>query len=103
MKYSPSGGQLLFRVKREEDFITVSVHDQGMGIPKDNVDKIFERFYRVDKARARAMGGTGLGLAIAKEMITAHGGQIWARSVEGKGTTIFFTLPHDGTQEDEWL
>ncbi len=103
LKYSPSGGQLLFRVKREEDFITVSVHDQGMGIPKDNVDKIFERFYRVDKARARAMGGTGLGLAIAKEMITAHGGEIWARSVEGKGTTIFFTLPHDGTQEDEWL
>jgi two-component system sensor histidine kinase VicK len=103
LKYSPAGGQLLFRVKREDNFITVSVHDQGMGIPKDNVDKIFERFYRVDKARARAMGGTGLGLAIAKEMISAHGGTIWARSVEGKGTTIFFTLPHDGTQEDEWL
>lgn len=76
--------------------------DQGLGIPKDNLEKIFERFYRVDKARTRQMGGTGLGLAIAKEMISAHGGDVWAKSKEGKGTTIVFTLPYDSTQEDDW-
>lgn len=73
-----------------------------MGIPKENVDKIFERFYRVDKARSRQMGGTGLGLAIAKEMIEAHGGSVWAKSEEGKGTTIYFTLPMATDEEDDW-
>ena len=56
----------------------------------------------MDKARTRQLGGTGLGLAIAKEMIGAHGGQIWARSIEGKGTTILFTLPYDPELEDDW-
>ena len=59
----------------------------------DTVDKIFDRFYRVDKSRAREMGGTGLGLAIAREMIEAHHGKIWAESKEGKGTSVHFTLP----------
>jgi two-component system, OmpR family, sensor histidine kinase VicK len=102
LKYSPEGGQITFKVKELENFLEVSISDEGMGIPKENLEKIFERFYRVDKARSRKMGGTGLGLAIAKEMVVAHGGQIWATSVEGEGTTIYFTLPYDRTQEDDW-
>lgn len=102
MKYSPEGGRITFKLKEEDAKIIVSVSDEGVGIPKDNVKKIFDRFYRVDKARTRKLGGTGLGLAIAKEMVLAHGGDIWAESVEGKGTTIFFTLPYDQTAEDDW-
>ncbi|MED1202729.1 cell wall metabolism sensor histidine kinase WalK [Heyndrickxia acidicola] len=102
LKYSPEGGQVKFKVKELENMIEVSISDQGMGIPKDNIKKIFERFYRVDKARSRQMGGTGLGLAIAKEVVEAHGGRIWASSIEGKGTTIYFTLPYERSQEDEW-
>ena len=103
IKYSPEGGQLTFRLQERESFIEVSIQDEGVGIPKDKLEKIFERFYRVDKARARNLGGTGLGLAIAKEMVIAHGGEIWAKSQEGKGTTIFFTLPYESEQEDEWV
>lgn len=102
MKYSPEGGTITFRTKEMEDKITISISDEGVGIPKDNLDKIFDRFYRVDKARTRKLGGTGLGLAIAKEMVNAHGGRIWADSVEGKGTTIYFTLPYDRSVEDDW-
>lgn len=102
IKYSPEGGQITFRVKEERERILISISDQGVGIPKNNLHKIFERFYRVDKARARNLGGTGLGLAIAKEMVVAHEGKIWAESREGKGTTIFFTLPYEQEQEDEW-
>lgn len=102
MKYSPEGGQITFSIKEEEGKIIVSISDEGMGIPKENVGKIFDRFYRVDKARTRKLGGTGLGLAIAKEMVNAHGGTIWATSVEGKGTVISFSLPYEGSEEDEW-
>ncbi|WP_409303517.1 cell wall metabolism sensor histidine kinase WalK [Peribacillus sp. SCS-155] len=102
IKYSPEGGQITFRLKVEDESrIVVSISDQGVGIPKNNIDKIFERFYRVDKARSRNLGGTGLGLAIAKEMVVAHNGKIWAESKEGKGTTIFFTLPYEAGQEDD--
>lgn len=102
LKYSPEGGTITYRLREREDMLEISISDQGMGIPKENVDKIFERFYRVDKARSRKLGGTGLGLAIAKEMIQAHGGSIWAKSEEGKGTTIYFTLPMEKEEEDEW-
>jgi two-component system sensor histidine kinase VicK len=102
LKYSPEGGTVTYRLRDRGDLLEISVSDQGMGIPKENVDKIFERFYRVDKARSRQMGGTGLGLAIAKEMIEAHGGSIWAKSEEGKGTTIYFTLPMAADEEDDW-
>ncbi|MBM7693548.1 two-component system sensor histidine kinase VicK [Peribacillus deserti] len=102
LKYSPEGGKIRFRVRELDHEIEVSIKDQGMGIPKENVVKVFERFYRVDRARSRKLGGTGLGLAIAKEMVTAHNGKIWAESEEGKGTAIFFSLPYDPEQEDEW-
>ncbi|MBT2692210.1 cell wall metabolism sensor histidine kinase WalK [Bacillus sp. ISL-55] len=102
MKYSPEGGTITFKVKELDDQIVASISDEGVGIPKDNLDKIFDRFYRVDKARTRKLGGTGLGLAIAREMVNAHGGRIWAESVEGKGTTVQFTLPYDRSAEDDW-
>ncbi|MDN7245498.1 cell wall metabolism sensor histidine kinase WalK [Planococcus shenhongbingii] len=102
LKYSPEGGKIQFAMTVEDGFILIRIIDQGMGIPKENVDKIFDRFYRVDRARSRAMGGTGLGLAISKEMINAHGGHIWAESQYGKGTTIFFTLPFEEDDGGEW-
>jgi two-component system, OmpR family, sensor histidine kinase VicK len=102
IKYSPDGGNIRFGFTVNDNMLKVMVSDDGMGIPKDNVTRIFDRFYRVDRARARSMGGTGLGLAIAKEMIEAHGGKIWAESDEGVGTTIFFTLPFNEIEEGEW-
>lgn len=105
MKYSPEGGTITFAVHIEETAkqILVSISDQGVGIPKADLSKVFDRFYRVDKARTRMLGGTGLGLAIAKEMINAHNGDIWASSQEGKGTKIFFTLPiTQEEQKDDW-
>ncbi|MDF2904178.1 MAG: two-component sensor histidine kinase, partial [Bacillus sp. (in: firmicutes)] len=102
LKYSPEGGHVSFTMEEQEDQIFVSVSDEGVGIPKGDLEKIFDRFYRVDKARTRKLGGTGLGLAIAKEVVNAHGGEIWASSIEGQGTTISFTLPYDRSYEDDW-
>jgi len=101
IKYSPDGGNIRFGFTGQGDMLKVMISDDGMGIPKENVGRIFDRFYRVDRARARSMGGTGLGLAIAREMIEAHGGKIWAESDEGQGTTIFFTLPYDADEFGE--
>ncbi len=102
LKYSPDGGNIRFGIIVKNDLLQVMVSDDGMGIPSENVNRIFDRFYRVDRARARSMGGTGLGLAIAREMIEAHGGKIWAESEEGRGTTIFFTLEILLDEEGEW-
>lgn len=93
MKYSPEGGTITFTAVVIGRKVKVSISDQGVGIPKNNVSKIFDRFFRVDRARSRDIGGTGLGLAIAKEIVLAHGGDIWAESEWGQGTTIHFTLP----------
>lgn len=102
IKYSPDGGVIKVRLQKLRDEIMISISDEGMGIPAEELDNIFTRFYRVDRARSRAMGGTGLGLAISKEVVEQHGGQIWARSTEGKGTTIFITLPYIPFDEGEW-
>ena len=102
MKYSPDGGNVRFGFTVHENMLKVMISDDGMGIPKENVTRIFDRFYRVDRARARSMGGTGLGLAIAREMIEAHGGKIWAESEEGVGTTIFFTLHYELDEAGDW-
>jgi two-component system sensor histidine kinase VicK len=95
LKYSPEGGTVVFSLKANKGEISITIKDNGVGIPKENLSKIFHRFYRVDKARSRKLGGTGLGLAIAKEIVEIHGGQIWAESEEGEGTTVSFTLPFD--------
>lgn len=93
IKYSPEGGDIRMKLDIKRHYLLVSIQDQGMGIAYDKLEKIFERFYRADKARTRKLGGTGLGLAITKELVETHHGKIWAKSKEGKGTTIFFTLP----------
>ena len=94
MKYSPENGTITVHLLHQGNNVRVSITDEGVGIPRESQAKIFDRFYRVDKARARNVGGTGLGLAIAKEMVHAHGGEIWVQSEYGKGTTILFTLPY---------
>ncbi|QHA94030.1 cell wall metabolism sensor histidine kinase WalK [Bacillus sp. N1-1] len=101
IKYSPDGGTITARCWTIGKKIRISISDEGVGIPKNNLSKIFDRFYRVDKARSRQIGGTGLGLAIAKEMIHAHHGDIWAESKWGHGTTIYFTLPYKRIREVE--
>ncbi|MCC5896058.1 MAG: cell wall metabolism sensor histidine kinase WalK [Alkalibacterium sp.] len=104
IKYSPDGGTITGRMEKRQDTVIISITDQGMGIPKADLHKIFSRFYRVDRARSRAMGGSGLGLAISKEVVEQHGGRIWAESTEGKGTTFYLSLPYvPFEEEDEWV
>lgn len=93
IKYSPEGGTVILRVESKRHYLLITVQDEGMGIAYDKLEKIFERFYRADRARTRKLGGTGLGLAITKELVEAHHGRIWAKSREGYGTSIYFTLP----------
>ena len=95
VKYSPEGGSITCTLKEEKERVIVSIKDEGVGIPKENLQQVFDRFYRVDKARARNLGGTGLGLAIAKEIVNIHGGSIWVSSDWGKGTIIYFSLPYN--------
>ena len=103
IKYSPDGGTITVRLKQNQNWVLLSISDQGLGIPRKDLGKIFDRFYRADKARSRAQGGTGLGLAIAKEIVTAHGGRIWADSREGHGSTFYISLPYEPMdEEDEW-
>lgn len=93
LKYSPQDEAVRFKLTKERNRIKVMIADNGPGISPSKLDKIFDRFYRVDAARSRERGGTGLGLAIAKEIIVNHQGQIWAESIEGQGTRVFFSLP----------
>ena len=104
IKYSPDGGTVTVRLSEEQGFVKVSVIDEGLGISKSDAERLFERFYRVDKARSREQGGSGLGLAISKEVIELHGGQIWVESVEGKGSNFSFTLPSTSFDdiEEDW-
>ncbi|MBC1743597.1 cell wall metabolism sensor histidine kinase WalK [Listeria welshimeri] len=101
-KYSPDGGRISFYLKKFEDEIEISIADEGLGVPEEDLANVFDRFFRVDKARSREMGGTGLGLAIAREVIEAHGGRIWAERNKSKGTVIKFTLPYSDLPEDDW-
>ncbi len=93
IKYSPDGTPVTVRVERKDNTIVVSVKDQGMGIPPEHLDHVFERFYRVDGTMSRETGGSGLGLPICRGLVEAHGGKIWVESEIGKGSTFFFTIP----------
>lgn len=103
IKYSPDGGNITFSMKTTDSQLILSISDEGLGIPKSDLPKIFDRFYRVDKARSRAQGGTGLGLAIAKEIVKQHKGFIWAKSEYGHGSTFTIVLPYSkDIALDEW-
>jgi two-component system phosphate regulon sensor histidine kinase PhoR len=95
VKFSPSGGTVTVRAAATDGEIVVSVADRGVGIPAADVGRVFERFYKVDKARVRGKGGTGLGLAIVRHIAESHGGRAWVESVEGEGATFSVALPAD--------
>jgi len=102
IKYSPDGGQIKVRLLETQKAVILSVYDEGLGIPKADLKKIFDRFFRVDKARTSSQGGTGLGLAIAKEIIQAHGGHIWVESHEGVGSNFYLSLPYQNYEDEVW-
>ncbi|HEY2330082.1 MAG TPA: ATP-binding protein, partial [Verrucomicrobiae bacterium] len=94
IKYGRAEGKVVVGGKKLADGkLEMFVRDDGPGIPPESLDRVFERFYRVDKARSRDQGGTGLGLAIVKHIVQAHDGEVWAESEPGRGATFFFTLP----------
>lgn len=93
IKFSPQGGEITVSARLEGAHVTVRVADQGLGIPREEIPKLFNKFQRVERHETREIGGTGLGLALAKQIITAHHGTMWVESELGKGSTFFFTLP----------
>jgi two-component system, OmpR family, phosphate regulon sensor histidine kinase PhoR len=93
IKYNKDNGRIVISAGEEKDFVRVKVSDTGFGIPEKDLPRIFERFYRVDKARSRELGGTGLGLSIVKHIVHAHGGEVFVESMPGKGTAFSFTIP----------
>ncbi|MGA0356666.1 MAG: sensor histidine kinase [Ilumatobacteraceae bacterium] len=94
VKYSEVGGRVDLAAALDGDSVTFTVTDEGVGIPQREIERIFERFYRVDKARSRGTGGTGLGLAIVRHVATNHGGAVEVTSVEGEGSTFVLRIPH---------
>ena len=93
VKFSPNGGEIVVGVREGNGEVITSVRDPGIGVPAADRTRIFERFYKVDRARVRGRGGTGLGLSIARHVVVSHGGRIWVESVEGDGSTFSFTVP----------
>lgn len=101
IKYSPDGGVVTCRLLETHNQVIISISDQGLGIPRADLNHVFDRFFRVDKARSRAQGGTGLGLAISKEVVQLLGGRIWVDSVEGQGSTFYISLPYEPYEEED--
>ena len=94
LQHSPQGSRIQLSAARIGETVQISLADQGEGVPSEDLERIFDRFYRTDAARDRDRGGSGLGLAIAKSLIEAQGGQIWAESTIGVGTTIWISFRH---------
>ena len=94
IKFNREKGAIRIYSQQEGDKIKIIVEDSGVGIPEKDIPRIFERFYRVDKARSRDLGGTGLGLSIVKHIVELHGGNVGVESVEGLGSKFWFTLPN---------
>ena len=101
IKYNLAGGSLTVRLSRIEENAILEVSDTGMGIPEESIDHIFERFYRVDKARSRATGGSGLGLSIVRTIVQRNRGEITVRSIPDQGTTFTVTFPVFDTEVDK--
>lgn len=93
VKFSPHGGEIQLRATRTNEKAEITITDQGLGIPEAMIPKLFQKFVRVDNADTRRIGGTGLGLALVREIVLAHGGDIWVESIEGNGSTFHLTLP----------
>jgi signal transduction histidine kinase len=93
IKFSGPGDRITVRLSPGPHSVVVSVADTGIGIPADRIDRIWDRFYQIESAWTRRYAGTGLGLTIARRIVEAHGGEIWAQSVPGQGSTFMFTLP----------
>jgi two-component system phosphate regulon sensor histidine kinase PhoR len=94
IKYGREGGRItISTIEKSPTEIEISVQDDGIGIPKEDLPRIFERFYRVDKGRSQELGGTGLGLSIVKHIVQGHGGRVWVESQLGQGSVFYFTLP----------
>jgi two-component system phosphate regulon sensor histidine kinase PhoR len=92
-KYTPAKGQIRVSARQEEKMVKIAVADSGIGIPPEEQSRIFERFYRVDKAHSREIGGTGLGLSIVKHIVESHGGQVEVKSAPNRGSVFSFTVP----------
>jgi two-component system phosphate regulon sensor histidine kinase PhoR len=93
IKYSEVGGRVRILARRDASEVVISVEDEGCGIPAEHLPRLFERFYRVDKARSRSLGGTGLGLAIVKHIVKAHAGRVQVQSTPGKGSVFSIHMP----------
>lgn len=100
IKYSPNGGEIKVSITEESDKLVFAISDHGMGIPEENIEKVFQRFYRVASGDAQSVGGTGIGLFLVKSLVQAHGGDIWVDSSYGKGSTFYFTLPKNHPVKD---
>jgi two-component system phosphate regulon sensor histidine kinase PhoR len=98
VKFTPEKGAITIEAKEQDDFVLVKVIDTGIGIPRDEIDRLGERFYRVDKTRSRELGGTGLGLSIVKHLMMAHGGKMEVESRLGYGTTVSLFFPKSKAQ-----
>jgi len=93
VKYSDDGGKVAVSLRSDDGGVRFEVADDGIGVPERDIERVFERFYRVDRARTRETGGTGLGLSIVRNVVLAHGGQVDLSSTEGNGTTVLVRLP----------